>query len=180
MSKEVLFAAVDDAATAAEWDALLDALEHDPALKAEWSRAWAARDAREGVQIKVAPDFCGSIMAAIASEPQASNVVPLPSRRASRLPSLNWQTLVPLSAAAGVVAAVLLVGGVTPQTQPATTAVSVASAESGAALPDAAKAAILDAYLMEHSNSLAERSMGSTLANARFAVRSANFRPDSP
>lgn len=177
MSKEVLFAAIDDAASAAEWDALLDALEHDPALKTEWSRAWAARDAREGVQIKAAPDFCGSVMAAIASEPQAGNVVPLPSRRASRVPSLNWQTLVPLSAAAGVVAAVLLVGGVTPQTPPAA---SLASAESSAALPDAAKAAILDAYLMEHSNSLAERSMGSTLANARFAVRSANFRPDSP
>lgn len=179
MSKEVLFAAVDNAATAAEWDALLEALEHDPALKAEWSRVWAGRDACDGVQIKAADSFCSGVMAAIAAEPQqGSNVVSMASRRLPK-PAFNWQTLVPLSAAAGVVAAVLFVGGVrAPEAEPST--VALTTADSGAALSDEAKAAILNAYLIEHSNSLAERGMGSTLVNARFAARSANYRPDSP
>lgn len=188
MSKEVLFAAVDNAATAAEWDVLLDGLESDPALKAEWSRVWGWRDANDGVQIKAADSFCSGVMAAIAAEPQVrSNVVSMAARRTSRLskPALNWRTLVPLSAAAGVVAAVLFVGGLrTGPTEPAAVvALSVPSAPTTPTevdvLPDAAKVAILNAYLMEHSNSLAERSMGGTLANARFAARTADYRPDA-
>lgn len=183
MSRQVLSAAVDNAATAAEWDELLDAMEHDPALKAEWSRAWAHRDIRSGMQAKATDAFCAGVMAAIAAEPQTgAKVVSLAGRR-SRLPrpALKWQTLVPLSAAAGVVAAVLFVGDVrAPETEPATMALAAAAVESNVALTDEAKAAILNAYLIEHSNSLAERGMGSTLVNARFAARSANYRPDSP
>lgn len=197
MSKQLLSAAVDAAATEAEWDALIEAVGETPELKAEWSRIWAARDAREGVVLKAGLDFSAGVMAAIAAEkPLPSNVVSLPRKAAKPAvarPARNWRTLVPLSAAAGVVAAVLVVGGMrqlssddtapltaSSSSQLATTPVSYASNEGAAVLPDAAKAAILNAYLMEHSNSLAERSMGGTLANARFAARTADYRPDAP
>ena len=196
MSKQLLSSAVDAAATEAEWDALIDAVGNDIGIKAEWSRIWAARDAREGVVLKASADFCTGVMAAIAAEKSLpSNVVSLPRKAepAVARSARNWRTLVPLSAAAGVVAAVLVVGGmrqlssndVAPLTvsgtaQVATTPVNFTSNENAPVLPDAAKAAILNAYLMEHSNSLAERSMGGTLANARFAARTADYRPDAP
>ncbi|MES2885776.1 MAG: hypothetical protein V4709_13295 [Pseudomonadota bacterium] len=196
MSKQLLSAAVDAAATEAEWIALIDAVGEAPELKAEWSRIWASRDAREGVVLKASPDFSAGVMAAIAAEKSLpSNVVSLRRKAEPALArrSLNWRTLVPLSAAAGVVAAVMVVGGMrqlssdeavplitSNASQLATTPVNVASNEGAAELPDAAKAAILNAYLMEHSNSLAERSMGGTLANARFAARTADYRPDAP
>lgn len=199
MSKHLLSAAVDAAATDLEWDALLAAAERDPAVMVEWSCIWQWRDARDGVTLAAGADFCSGVMAAIAADkPLSSNVVTLPTRavaapaskaRAAR----SWRTLVPLSAAAGVVAAVLFVGGLRgpsndiPSSQVsassgtvATTPVSFNSTENIAAVSDTAKAAILNAYLMEHSNSLAERSMGGTLANARFAARTADYRPDSP
>jgi negative regulator of sigma E activity len=196
MSKQVLCAAVDDAATEAEWDALIAALDDEPELKSDWSRIWQTRDAREGISLVTGEDFCQGVMAAIAKEaPLPSRVVSLPRRAAKVLPargSRNWRTLVPLSAAAGIVAAVLFVGGLrSTESNPA----AVLSASSNAPLAtmpvswaqhsrsneqDDAKAAILNAYLMEHSNSLAERSMSGTLANARFAARTADYRPDTP
>lgn len=198
MSKHLLSAAVDAAATDLEWDALLAAAEQAPELKAEWSRICQWRDARDGVTLAAGADFCSGVMAAIAAEkPLPSNVIAMPSRTAA-VPApkarvaRSWRTLVPLSAAAGVVAAVLFVGGL--RGPASDTIASPVSASSGAvvtmpvsfnpaegiAVSDAAKAAILNAYLMEHSNSLAERSMGGTLANARFAARTADYRPDSP
>jgi len=191
MSKEVLSAAVDNAATEAEWDALLHSMERDPALKAEWSRIWESRDAHEAVTLSLRPDFCSGVMAAIANEvPLPSNVVAMPARpsvspvaqpvRTAR----SWRTLIPLSAAAGVVAAVLVVGGLrnppadgAAPTQSASVAPVVATTPVN--LPDAGKAAILNDYLMEHSNSLAERSMGSTLAATGFVVRTANYPSDA-
>ncbi len=201
MSKQLLSAAVDAAATEAEWDALLLALEQDPEITAEWSRIWEWRDVRDGVTLKGDGNFCGGVMAAIAAEqPLPSNVVEF-SRRPAAAPAVaaqpaarrNWRTLVPLSAAAGVVAAVLVVGGlrgtggengqpvvVAANSAPAVAVALQADAADSAMLADDAKAAILNAYLMEHSNSLADRSMGGTLANARFAARTATYRPDSP
>jgi negative regulator of sigma E activity len=189
MSREVLSAAVDAAATDAEWDALIDALDRDPALMAEWSRLWAARDARDGVKLAAGRDFCGGVMSAIASEaPLPSHVVAFPSRTAAAVRRRQaWKTLVPLSAAAGVVAAVLAVGGLRSgqSLQPE----NVVAAEGAAAealpvrnvtLAEDDRAAILNAYLMEHSNTLADRSMGGALANARFAAHTASYRPDSP
>lgn len=197
MSKQVLSAAVDAAATAAEWETLLAAVDSDPEIKAEWSRIWEWRDARDGVAVSAGSDFCSGVMAAIANEkPLPSNVVAMPSRVAQPIAAQSarsWRTLVPLSAAAGIVAAVLFVGGLQKGSTPdepvlsasnapllAATPVNYITAENETTLPDAAKAAILNAYLMEHSNSLAERSMGGTLANARFAARTADYRPDAP
>lgn len=196
MSKQVLSAAVDAAATEAEWDALLEAAARDPAIKAEWSRIWALRDVRDNVALAAGDDFCSGVMAAIANEkPLPSTVVQMPLRQAAppparrARPARTWRTLVPLSAAAGVVAAVLVVGGlrgIETDNSPALTASSTAVVATTPvsfnpeALPDDAKAAILNAYLIEHSNSIAERSMGGALANARFAARTADYRPDTP
>ncbi len=194
MSKQLLSAAVDAAATEAEWDALIEVIDKNPEIKSGWGRIWACRDAHDGVLLTASEDFCSGVMMAIANEkPLPSTVVPLPARtvaaanRSRR--SRGWRTLVPLSAAAGVVAAVLVVGGlggndsenVPPLTASSAAAVNITPVSLGnAARPDAAKAAILNAYLMEHSNSLVERSMGGTLANARFAARTADYRPDAP
>lgn len=198
MSKQLLSAAVDAAASEAEWDALLLAVEQDPEMTSEWSRIWEWRDVRDGVKLSADNDFCSGVMAAIATEqPLPSNVIEFGSRRATAAvrPAArrNWRTLVPLSAAAGVVAAVLVVGGLrgtgSDNAQPLAVAATTPALPVGStvalnaenlALPDDAKAAILNAYLMEHSNSLADRSMGGTLANARFAARTANYRPDAP
>lgn len=205
MSNQLLSAAVDAAATEAEWNALIEAAGNDDEVMAEWSRLWASRDARDGVTISSAAagrDFCSGVMAAIANEkPLPSNVLPFkpaasqPATVPARVRSArNWRTLVPLSAAAGVVAAVLFVGGLrgpgseggaamTAGNKAAVTGTTPASwsATEGANVvaEDDAKAAILNAYVMEHSNSLAERSMGGTLANARFAARTADYRPDA-
>lgn len=194
MSKELLSAAVDAAATEAEWDALLEAMDRDTALKAEWSRRWSTRDARDGTRLAGSTAFCSGVMAAIAQEaPLPSNVVAFPKRAAApatraRLP---WKTLVPVSAAAGVVAAVLVVGGLGGR-EPIRSEVVASAAPSLETTPvrftpeaapgrvDEGRTAILNAYLMEHSNTLAERSMGGALANARFAARTADYRPDSP
>jgi len=199
MSKQVLSAAIDAAATEAEWDALLTAIEDDPALKDAWSQHWEWRDARDGVAVKARGDFSAGVMAAIAAEPMAEmpnpKVVPLRAKAVSPpvASAQRWRTLVPLSAAAGVVAAVLFVGGLRGPSAPeapviATAAVATATtpvnwtagSNANPSQADAAKAAILNAYLMEHSNTLAERGMGSTLANARFAARTADYRPDAP
>lgn len=190
MSKQLLSAAVDAAATEAEWDALIEAMASDPEIKGEWNRIWAMRDAQDDVLLAASPDFCGGVMAAIANEkPLPSTVLPLKARTA--LPPVmgasrraTWRTLVPLSAAAGVAAAVLMVNVLREAPLNAASGLSASAAVQTApvpyaAEPDAAKAAILSAYLMEHSNSLAERSMGGTLANARFAARTASYRPDA-
>ena len=199
MSREVLSAAVDNAATPAELDALLDALERDPALMDEWSRTWAWRDARDGVQQRAGGDVCAGVMSAIRAEPLPSGkVVDLAGRRAGpRAPRLDWRTLVPLSAAAGMAAAVLFFGrpfdpapaaAVVAAAAPAAIVVADAGAagwnsaergSGGSVRPmDADSAEVLNSYLMEHSNTLAERSMGGSISNARFVVHTAGYPSD--
>lgn len=205
MSREVLSAAVDNAATAAEWDGLLEAMDRDPALKAEWSRLWEARDAREGVALGLAGDgFCAGVMSALQQEQQEvvdhPKLVRLDSRRplpASPKPAARptWRSLVPLSAAAGVAAAVLFFGQplsrdasteVVAAVTPAVPAADVAAVrwsapeangDGGRAL-DAASAEVLNSYIMEHSNTLAERSMGGAISNARFVVNTTGYSAD--
>lgn len=194
MSRETLSAAVDNAATSEEWDVLLDALDRDPVLQKEWSRIWAQRDARSGVRIQAGVDLCAGVMAAVHAEPQASaKVVDLAARRADRtVPKLGWRTLVPLSAAAGMAAAVLLVGrpfdtapapAVAASAALATVVADAApagwSTAGGSEQPvNAASAEVLNSYLMEHSNTLAERSMGGSISNARFVVHTAGYPAD--
>ncbi|MES2684204.1 MAG: RseA family anti-sigma factor [Pseudomonadota bacterium] len=186
MPKQVLSAAVDAAATEAEWDALMEAVENDPAIKAEWSRIWEMRDARDGVALAGSSDFCSGVMAAIASEkPLPSTVVQMPARAATRPAAVarSWRTLVPLSAAAGVVAAVLVVGGYrglsTENALPQQTASNPAPlVTTPMVLADEGRAAILNDYIVEHSNLLTERNMGGTFASARLVVRT-NYSSDA-
>lgn len=198
MPREALSAAVDNSASAAEWDQLIEAVGREPALKEEWSRIWASRDARDGVALdKAGAGFCAGVMAALEQEAAPSGkVVDIATHRPAKTarPSLNWRSLVPLSAAAGMAAAVLFVGrpfdsspaAQTVAAAPATTVVadasptwSAAEREDGAAQPmDAASAEVLNAYLMEHSNTLAERSMGGSISNARFVVHTTAYAPD--
>lgn len=205
MSREVLSAAVDNAATAAEWDGLLEAMDRDPALKNEWSRLWEARDAREGVAVRTTGgDFCAGVMAALHQEQQDAvdhpKLVRLDSRRqapAGSRPAARptWRSLVPLSAAAGVAAAVLFFGQplsredsaqAVATARPAPSAAEVAAVRWSAPEPngdagrplDAASAEVLNSYLMEHSNTLAERSMGGAISNARFVVNTTGYSAD--
>lgn len=206
MSRVVLSAAVDNAATAAEWDGLLEAIDRDPVLKGEWSRVWAARDAREGVAVQRAgADFCAGVMAALEQEQmevaEHPKLVRLDQRRPVPAPArkpagrLSWRSLVPLSAAAGVAAAVLFFGQpLSRQAEPqAVAAVAPAIQASDVAevrwsAPErngdasqplnAASAEVLNGYLMEHSNTLAERSMGGAISTARFVVNTTGYSAD--
>ena len=204
MPKTILSAALDDAASRQEWDELLAALDADPALKRCWSQHWEWRAARDGVVVKKGScDFAAGVMAAIAQAEQApvqSKVVALPVRPVPAVApartatpiasSRNWKTWVPVSAAAGALAAALLFG--TGRGQAPTTVAAVPAASSVAAVqsnivpvaqhwvsgesntasaPDAETAALLDSYLVEHSSH-----QGGTLGNARFAVQTASFQ----
>lgn len=186
MSREVLSAAVDDAATAAEWDALLEAMDRDPELKAEWSRLWAQRDARQGVQLQNRPlDLSAAVMAALQKEPAPSGkVVDLAGRRAERRPApprRYLRALVPLSAAAGVAAAAVFVGRpLSPVPVIDVAAVQPAPPEAGQVQPiTATSAAALNDYLMEHSSTVAERSMGGAISSARFVVQTTAYPADA-
>lgn len=205
MPSEVLSAAVDNSASAAEWDRLLDAVGRDPALKEEWSRIWEWRDARDGVALhKAGAGFCAGVMAAVQLEaPPSAKVVDIISARPvapvsapvpAKAASLRWRSLIPLSAAAGMAAAVLLLGRPFDSAAPAPEAIAAAPVvrvadagatwsaperDDGATQPmDAASAEVLNSYLMEHSNTLAERSMGGSISNARFAVHTAGYPAD--
>lgn len=192
MSKELLSAAVDDAATAQDWDRLLDAMQRDPTLKDDWSRICQARDARESVAVGRAGNaFCAGVMAALETPSLASRVVDLGLARDARRPAqpptrapvrLSWRSLVPLSAAAGIAAAVLLLGRpLTDKLAPAgiqTVAVKASEEPMPEVDPASASGLALNDYLIEHSNTLADRDMGGSLAGARFAIRTASYSAD--
>lgn len=135
MSKQVLHAALDNAATREEWEALLNAAASDAELGQQWSRVWQWRDARDGIAVRSDLDLCSGVMAALAAESQAnpSKVVALPARAqatvrkprtapmaAQPLPrrSRSFKGWVPVSAVAGAAAAVLVLGGMQWSSQP--------------------------------------------------------------
>ena len=121
-----------------------------------------------------------------------------PDRTLPRRSARSWKTWVPVSAAAGALAAALLfgVGRLTPAgnapatlaaltipaTSPATSPASTkpvrwtAGDDGKGAAPDADTAALLDSYLVEHSNTVAQHDVGGPLAGARFAVQTAAYR----
>jgi negative regulator of sigma E activity len=142
-------------------------------------------------------------MAALQQEQQEAfehpKVVLLESRRqpVSQPPVARprWRSLVPLSAAAGIAAAVLFFGqplsrqaepqavaAVAPAVQASDVAEvrwSAPERSGDASQPlNAASAEVLNGYLMEHSNTLAERSMGGAISNARFVVNTTGYSAD--
>jgi negative regulator of sigma E activity len=173
MSEELLSAMMDGECKPAELQQLLAELEQSPALRARWSRMCLARDALAGVSVrKVAPDFSGNVMAAIALERAAepvSNVVPLRRHVAGRKPSYarrHWQPLTGLAAAASIAIAVV-VGGRSLLLQPTDGAAPVAS---GAA--NATQLALRDARvggLQPVSTQVAESAAGGEPTETRWA-----------
>jgi negative regulator of sigma E activity len=217
MSKEVLSNALDNAASRADWDALLDAMARDDSLKQEWSRSCQARDALAGVNTRAkAEAFTAGVMAAIFAEEATAGVahpkvVALPSMRARAEPARpklqpaprarTWKTWVPVSAAAGALGAVLIFGADRPAFAPANPVAATANATTQAApvqvaqlssqswqpaaapesnsapgSPDSDTAALLDDYLVQHSNSTAQQNVSGALHSARFAVQSASYQ----
>lgn len=208
MAQETLSALFDGECSPQELDRLLDQMERDPALKEAWSRLCLARDAVEGTRYRAGqPDICAGVMAALApvatapvraAAPPAGFVRSMRSafqrRRREWAPMAGWA----VAASVAVVAVTLNYGdrggegagggggGMSPQVQTSPVLVpavqrrprylQAVSAHSEPA-PDAAQEDLRQ-YLIEHSNTLADRGMGGSLSYARFAAHTAEYRPE--
>jgi negative regulator of sigma E activity len=185
MSQESLSALLDGECSDQELDALLDAFDRSPELKASWGRLHAAREVRAGGHVRRI-DICSAVMARLDQAPDAprENVVELASRR-KRFTA--WRPMAGLAAAASVAAVAVTLGlnfG-TVQTATGPAANDVAMAGGGGLQPVAfvqgqqgqSTAEIDDDlrnYMIEHSNTLADRGVGGALSYARFAARTAD------
>lgn len=197
MAKDSLSALLDGECSSGELDRILEEMERSPELKASWSRLCVARDAVEGVHVrKPAIDLCAGVMARLDERPVASGsrVVPLVRARARSY----WKPIVGLAAAASVAVVALTLnlrsdgsggvgGGVglfgvpqvasevsLPAVQRRPRYLQTVSVDADAA-EQARRAAMqeeLRDYLIEHSNTVANRGMGATLSYARFAAHS--------
>ena len=186
MAQEKLSALMDGECTSAELDALLDEMDRAPELKQCWSRMCAAHDARTGTRIgRSDVDIAAGVMVRLAAEapPQTSTkVVELATRRPRR--TLAWRPAAGFAAAASVAALAVTLGlnfGSVDEMPGADRGVVLNSAGAvDAALRGQDVAAIdvadedLNQYLIEHSNTMADRGVGGTLSYARFAARSAD------
>lgn len=196
MSQESLSALLDGECRPEELDRLLDDMERDPALKAQFSRLCLARDAAEGTRVtREQRCICAGVMAGIDAAPQDASpkVVELVRPRAAR-PSWSWKPLAGLAAAAAFGAVAVLVAvpnspldsagtpGVAPAVSIPAASVPLPSARRPRNLQPVAASAEqwqqddLRNYLIEHSNS-ADRGVGGTLSYARFAAHTAEYRP---
>lgn len=187
MAKDSISALLDGECTPAELDRILDEMARSPAMAAEWSRQCRARDAAEGVRMRKAqPCLVAGVMAGLdAQDAVPSRVVPLAARRgAGRLSGL-WKPLAGLAVAASVaVVAVTLTfnssqeQGTLAEAQMAPPAVveqilpAKAQRRPANLISVSAGEEQLRNYLLEHSNSMADRGMGATLSYARFAAHS--------
>lgn len=168
MTDEALSALMDGECSQAELDRLLVAMEHEPALKARYSRLCLARDSLKGVRAKSAQlDFSSRVLAALEREP-VSQVVPL---RRARL--LVWRPLAGLAAAAALAAVAVL--AIRPQstTPPASGHAVVQSPDAVNhhwAELDADNARRLNHYLAVHSQSRVLQGVGGGLSYARYAT----------
>lgn len=185
-AKETLSAAADGECRPDEWDRLLDALDRDPGLMADWSRLCAQRDAREGVRLQPgAAALTASIMQAVSAEPAPirqshPKVTPLVRRRPL------WQPLggFAVAASAALMAFALVMGG----EEPATDGAAPTRVSAPVVLPPAPRESLRvvsnnpsdpeDAWLLlEHNNAVAGQAMGGALRYARFATHSPDVRP---
>ncbi len=196
MAKDSLSALIDGECTPAELGRILDEMEHSPELKDAWSRLCLARDAAEGVRVrKEQPCICAGVMSKLEPRPaeQAAHPTVVPLTKAPRMRTY-WKPAAGLAAAASM--AVIAVTLVAPRdaagpavsvpafAQQVGTPVSVPAARpqrpgglqvvsaSGRDLQRAALEDELRQYLIEHSNTLADRGMGATLSYARVAAHS--------
>ncbi|MEW6166544.1 MAG: sigma-E factor negative regulatory protein [Pseudomonadota bacterium] len=181
MAKDSLSALLDGECSASELDRMLEEIERSPDLKASWSRLCLARDSAEGVRVrKDQRCICADVMSRLDVQPASAGARVLPLFR----PRLQgyWKPFAALAAAASVAAVavslsfgdrsegILTVPGLAPQ--PAITPVSAPLAQRPRYLQTVSTSPEeeLRAYLIEHSNTLADRGMGGTLSYARFAA----------
>lgn len=196
MAKDTLSALIDGECSPGELDRFLDEFEHSAELRQSWSRLCLTRDVTGGVRInKARPCICADVMARLDARPPAvvpgARVVPLWHERVRGY----WKPLAGLAVAASLAAVVVTLnttergpaggqgGGFAPQVsspvslpvtaprRPRELRVVSVSAE------DVQRAAFEDdlrRYLIEHSNTLADRGMGATLPYARFTAHSAD------
>lgn len=175
MSQESLSALLDGECTEAQLEALLQELERSPELKASWRRQCIARDSLRGQSLKTRPlDLSAGVMAAIAAEPVSAKVVPI---RARRQPRPLWQSVTGLSMAAGLAAVAVALGvnygrlpGAADTAGAALQASAAAQLQPVAYTQNVAADEDLRNYLIEHSNTLADRGVGGALSYARFAA----------
>lgn len=175
MSQESLSALLDGECTEAQLDALLEELDRDPQLKAAWGRQCLAREAMRGQRLQRKPvDICAGVMAALDAAPPAASdkVVVLAPRRARRLPA--WQSVAGLAVAATVAAVAVTLGinfgRVENGNGNAGLSASAADVRPVQYLQTADADEDLRSYLIEHSNTLADRGVGGALSYARFAA----------
>jgi negative regulator of sigma E activity len=188
MIQETLSALHDGECSDRELDALLDALERRPELKAGWSRMQIAREAWHSVRVSRI-DICAAVMAGLDADPKAARpkVVALASRRRPK----PWRAAAGLAIAASVAALAVTLGinfgsvgssavlgtaaNDSPTAAPRASAIRDVALVSGAdeaagAVPAAQMDDDLRNYMIEHSNSLADRGLGGALSYARFAA----------
>ncbi|MEQ1437837.1 sigma-E factor negative regulatory protein [Fontimonas sp. SYSU GA230001] len=194
MAKDSLSALLDGECTASELDRILDELDRSDELKASWTRLCMARDVLEGVRIRrPAADLCTGVMARLDERPASvtGRVTPLVRPRARTY----WKPLAGLAAAASVAAIAVSLNLRPAESGGSPSFLGVPQVAGEVSLPPAQRrprellSVALDSdaaaqarrgtipdelrdYLIEHSNTLANRGMGATLSYARFAAHS--------
>lgn len=179
MNRESLSALFDGECHGAELDRLIDSLDREPSLKAEWSRLCSARDARTTPVRKTRPDFAASVMAAIAADsaPARATVIPFPQR--------VWRATQPLVgyALAASVGAFAVLGVMAPKPEGDSAEAPVQFAQMAepysVALADEAEAEDpVNGYLMDHS-ARSRAGMAGSLGYARVAAHRAVYRREA-
>lgn len=191
MTHETLSALLDGECTDQELDALLDALEREPEMKATWGRMQLARDVRGGTPVRYQIDICAAVMAGLGAAPDGlrPKVVELAARHR---PRVSWRAAAGFAAAASVAAVAITLGvnfgsvhGDSPVLTAANDAVAVPQQVAGIRNVGFGGAAAagqgngqmnedLRYYMIEHSNTLADRGVGGALSYARFAANTAD------
>ncbi len=204
MANESLSALFDGECSPEEMDRLLDEMEREPEMKAAWSRMCVAREAREGTRVKRdQPCICADVMSRLdaAPAPMGANVVDLAARRPTPIPtrrSFDWRALSGWAVAASValVAVTLNLGGNNRESLDAAGSSALPQVSNPVSVPlpnrrprnlqtvslspdEQAMDEDLRNYLIEHSNTLAERGMGGTLSYARFAAYNLDQAPQA-
>lgn len=190
MTHETLSALLDGECTDQELDALLNALDREPEMKATWGRMQLARDVRGGTPVRHNVDICAAVMAGLGEAPdgQRPKVVELVARHR---PRVSWRAAAGFAAAASVAAVAITLGvnfgsvhGDHPALTAANDAVAVPQQLAGIRNVGFGSAASgqgngqmdedLRYYMIEHSNTLADRGVGGALSYARFAANTAD------
>lgn len=207
MAQETLSALLDGECSSEELDRLLDEMDRDPELKSAWSRLCLSREAAEGTRYRQdQPCICAGVMAQLDPQPapvarsQALQAGPrarsqTARRRRAWAPMAGWA----VAASVAVVAVALNYGGTGRESTVAgpglmpqidTTSVGVPAVQRRPRYLQAVSATSdqlnpaaqedLRQYLIEHSNTLADRGMGGSLSYARFAAHTAEARSEAP